>query len=160
MLTDFRMVVDIRWAGRSASPFTKVRASNPAARRGLQYQNRVERELWRHVHDGKFTALEANPWFQFKDIYGVANCAPDFLLHSETELTIVEVKLTWVEVAIHKLNDLYNPVVSTALGRPAFPLIICRNLTRASPPAVHSLGDALKSPYRLLHWPDVGHIRW
>ena len=154
------MAVNIRWAARSAPAYAKARGSNPAARAGLQYEGRVEKQLRHHVTLGHFRSVERNPWFQFSDEFGTAACSPDFLLFSDNELTIVEVKLTWVDVAIHKLNDLYNPVVSTALGSAAFPLIICRNLTRDAPPAQTSLSAALKSPYRLLHWPDIGQIRW
>ena len=160
MHTDFRMTVNVEWAARSAPAYPKPKPTNLAARAGLQYENRVDRELKRHLTLGNFTHVEHNPWFQFSDLYGVAACSPDFILLSERELTIVEVKLTWVDVAIRKLNDLYNPVISMALQRPVFPLLICRNLTRESPPAEATLSRALKSNYRLLHWPDTGHIQW
>lgn len=160
MLTDFRTCHDLQWAARASAPFGKPRAASAAAKRGLRYENRVEKELWRHVREGRFLLCEHNPWFAFRDFYGSANCAPDFVLHGDAELTIVEVKLTWVEVAIHKLNEFYHPVISCALGRPAWPLVICRNLTPAAPPAETTFSAALASSTRLLHWPDIGHIPW
>lgn len=128
---------------------------------GLRYENRVEKELARHVAEGRFRRLEHNPWFTFSDQYGTANCSPDFLLHTENgNIIIVEVKLTWVEVAIHKLNDLYNPVISAALDAPCYPLIICRNITPRAPKAELTLSRAIMSPFRLLIWPDNGRIPW
>jgi len=159
-VNDFRMAVGLRWAARTTPTFAKARGTTLAQKDGLRYEKKVGKELAKHVGAGHFIRLEHNPWFQFEDTYGASQCSPDFLLFGETELTIVEVKLTWVEAAIHKINDLYNPVISTALGRVAMPLLICRNLTKSSPPAVHRLSEALVSPYRLLHWPEIGGITW
>lgn len=160
-LIDFRMAIDLRWAARTTPPFTKSSPSNAAARNGLRYEQKVGRELARHTEAGRFVDIEHNPWFQFADLYGSAQCSPDFLLYTEKKtIIIVEVKLTWVEVAIHKLNDLYNPVISTALARQASSLLICRNLTSKAPPASATLSAALASPYRLLHWPEIGQMRW
>ena len=158
--TDFRLALNIRYASRTSPTFIKNKGSSLAAKNGLRYERKVGRELERQRAEGHFISVEHNPWFQFEDIYGASQCSPDFLIHSENELTIVEVKLTWVDVAIQKLNDLYNPVISFALSRPVFPLIICRNLTNEAPPAKQSLSEALKSPYRLLHWPEIGHMLW
>jgi hypothetical protein len=170
MLTDFRRAHNIRIAERSLRDLGSEAGAAPpvgaTAKQGLRYERRVGKELQSHVASGRFTRLEHNPWFTFTDAYGTANCSPDFVLYggaagpTDPAVTIVEVKLTWVEVAIHKLNNLYGPVVSMALGLPALSLIICRNLTPESPPAENALGAALRSPYRLLHWPDIGHILW
>ena len=158
--TDFRMALDIRWATRSAPIWHKSRNSSLAAKDGLRYEKKVGKELERLGAGGRFTQVEHNPWFRFKDLYGIACCSPDFLLHRPEGLVIVEVKLTWVDVAIHKLNDLYSPVVSFALGKPCRPLVICRNLTRDAPPSCSTLNTALASPHHLLHWPEIGQIRW
>lgn len=159
-LPDFRMAIGLKRAGRATREFPVPKASNAASKLGLRYENRVAKELLRHEQRGNFTRVEHNPWFTFSDIYGTANCCPDFLLWSEAGLTIVEVKLTWVEVAIHKLNDLYTPVVSMALEQSTMPLVICRNSAPGAPKAEFTLGAAMASPYRLLQWPDTGHMLW
>ena len=160
MTLDYRMVVDITRAERAKRHFPTPRPSNAAAKLGLRYERNVGKELTRQVTLGNFVKLEHNPWFTFYDKLGVANCSPDFLLYLENGVVIVEVKLTWVEVALAKLCELYCPVVSVALGLPSRPLVICRNLTPYSPPATLSLREAIAEPNRPLLWPSNGHILW
>ena len=161
MLSDFRITAGPLRASRATRAFYKSKGTSLATRQGYRYENRVGKELQLHVNCGHFKRLEHNPWFTFNDAFGVSNCCPDFLLWSSNDIiTIVEVKLTWVEEAAHKLTDLYCPVIAAALERPVSPLIICRNLAKLSPPAQTSLRDALASPFRLLQWPDNGHIIW
>jgi hypothetical protein len=132
-----------------------------AGKQGLRYENRVHKQLTWHCKVGHFVKVEHNPWFTFTDTYGPGQCAPDFLLWQEDgTVIIVEVKLTWVEVALHKLTDLYRPVVICATGAKALPLVICRNLVPSSPPGALTLREAFASPYRLLHWPDTGRMLW
>lgn len=161
-LPDFRMACSPLRASRAKREvWGKAKGSNPAAKAGLRYENRVAKQLAQHVTDKHFLRVEHNPWFTFSDQFGTANCSPDFLLFTEdNQVIIVEVKLTWVEVAIHKLNDLYHPVITEALGLACWPLIICRNTTPKAPPAALTLSSALRSPYRLLLWPDNGRIPW
>lgn len=159
-LPDFRMAIGLTAAGRATRNFPKPKPSNPAARRGLQYENRVGKQLQQHIHSELFRRIEHNPWFTFSDTYGTSNCCPDFLLWCDSGIIIVEVKLTWVEVAIAKLTDLYCPVISHALQEPVTPLIICRNVTANSPTPKFTISSAMVSPYRLLHWPDTGKIQW
>lgn len=158
--TDFRIALGLRWAERSRRDFPKPKPSNTAAKLGLRYENNVGKELTIHVKRGNFRRIEHNPWFTFSDDFGTANCSPDFLLWEEQGITVVEVKLTWVDVAIAKLMDLYGPVVSHALNAPVRFLVICRNLTPAAPSAKHSLREALESEEPLLQWMSNGHILW
>lgn len=160
MPSDFRFACEILVANRSLRQFPKPKPSNPAARRGLQYENRVGRELTKQVGKNGFIKCEHNPWFIFTDKYGTNNCSPDFLLWHERGIIIVEVKLTWVEVAFAKLSELYVPVIVEALQVPVKPLVICRNLTNNAPIASLSLKAAIENNNPLLHWPDIGHILW
>jgi hypothetical protein len=160
---DFRLPCGTLRAERAAggSPFGIPKPANIAAKLGLRYERNINRELTRHVMPGRFAKVEHNPWFTFYDDYGPGNCSPDFLLWTDSgSVIIVEVKLTFVDVAIAKLSDLYRPVVCAALNVPTFPLIICRNVTSTSPPPAHTLTDALASPYCLLQWINNGHIPW
>jgi hypothetical protein len=159
-LPDFRIALGLKAAGRATRAFPKPRPSNVAARNGLTYERRVGRELERHIAFGRFERIEHNPWFTFHDTFGTANCSPDFLLHVDGAIIVVEVKLTWVEVALAKLDDLYMPVIHAALGLPVCPLVICRNVTGLSPAPQLTLSAALKSDAKLLQWPMTGHILW
>lgn len=147
-------------AWRATRAFPMPRPSSPAARLGLRYERKVGQELDRHVSQERFARLEHNPWFTFSDTYGTNNCCPDFLLWVNDGIVVVEVKLSWVEVALPKLQDLYIPVVSRALGVSAIPLVICRNLNSNAPVAKFSLREALVSSNKLLHWPNTGRIQW
>ena len=160
MLPDFRIALGVKAAGRATRAFPKPRPSNAHARMGLTYERRVGKELGRYVETGFFIGLEHNPWFTFSDTYGTANCSPDYLIHIKGGIIVVEVKLTYVEVALAKLDDLYLPVVSAALQTKVFPLVICRNTTALAPKAALTLSEALKAPAKLLQWPMTGHILW
>ena len=154
------MAVNITASERSRRSFPKPKPSNAAAKLGLRYERRVGTELNLHVNRGRFEQLEHNPWFTFYDTFGQSNCSPDYLLWFEGRVIIIEVKLTWVEVALAKLHELYCPVVSVALQCPVLPLVICRNVTPKSPKAQFSLSEAITSPEKLLQWPNTGHIQW
>jgi hypothetical protein len=160
MPQDYRIAMGITHASRALRSFPKPKPSNPAAKLGLRYERNVGKELTLHVNRGNFINIEHNPWFTFHDDYGVANCCPDFLLRLDQGIVVVEVKLTWVEVAMAKLEELYCPVIRTALRMPTRPLVICRNMSRLAPPPQFTLREAMSSPHRLLQWPSTGHIQW
>lgn len=159
-MSDFRMAVGITSAYRSTRSFPKPKPSNAIARVGLRYENNVGKELARHVLPHRFVRLEHNPWFTFHDVYGSGHCSPDYLLWVDDKAIIVEVKLTWVGVAMAKLMDLYMPVVSTALGCGVMPLVVVRNTHPKAPEAKFTLAEAITSQHKLLHWPSTGHIQW
>lgn len=159
-LPDFRMAIGLNSAWRTQPLFVKSRASSQSARNGLRYESRIGKELQRFVAAKTFSNLEHTPWFGFSDTYGTASCSPDYLLWFEGRAIIVEVKLTWVEVAKHKLDELYCPVVSLALQCPVLPLVICKYLNPQAPKAELSLQRALTSSAKLLHWPQIERMKW
>ena len=134
--------------------------SGNAAKLGLRYEANVGKQLARFVTTDKFIGLEHNPWFLFTDKFGQANCSPDFLLFMSDRAVIVEVKLTWVPIAMQKLLELYCPVVSRALQCPVMPLVICKNLAPNAPQPQQNLVAALTTPHKLLHWPQIGLMPW
>jgi hypothetical protein len=159
--SDFRMIVGHVKAERARPIWPQARGNNLAKRMGLRYENRVHKQLAALVAIGVALSVEHTPWFTFKDDLGQGNCSPDFLIHlRDGPIVVVEVKLTWVEVAPHKLADLYLPVVKAALGAEVEPLIICRNLRPTSPAPRHTVRAALASKHRLLHWAEVGALSW
>lgn len=158
---DYRMALNLTSATRATREFPKPRPSNDAARVGLQYERRVGKELKYYQTRGKFVRVEHNPWFTFYDSCGMGNCCPDFLLWLDNKVIIVEVKLTWVEVAIHKLENLYGPVVGMALNMPTESLVICRNLAANAPRPKLTLSEALAAPTNpLLLWPTSARMPW
>lgn len=162
MPTDFRLVEPSKLSAKRAMRDMRVpKGTSIAQKAGLRYENRVRKQLGIHVTAGRFCSLEHNPWFTFSDPFGSGACCPDFLLWpSENQVIIVEVKLTWVFSAVRKSVELYKPVVERALGVQSIPLIIVRNLTPDSPPASHSLREALRSNTKVLQYFDNGAMLW
>lgn len=160
MATDYRIAVGLVRSERSRRHFPTPKPSNAAAKLGLAYERKVGKELAFHVTRGNFYKLEHNPWFTFYDIHGIGNCSPDYLLYLENGIVVVEIKLRWVDNALAKLEELYCPVVSNALGYPTRPLVICRYLSPSSPPAQVTLRHALRDQHKLMLWPANGHILW
>lgn len=150
--------------GLTTAERTRPRAlpppSSAAAKLGLQFERRVLRELAQHKNAGRITKLEHNPWFAFADMAGLGLCCPDFLVQTDRGLTIVEVKLTWVEEAERKLRLLYAPVVAMIFGTKPSTLVLCRRLADGAPQADVALGAALAKPSALLLWPSNGRIPW
>jgi hypothetical protein len=160
-LTDFRMVNESNLvAKRAAVPMFVNKGNSLATKNGLRYENRVWKQLKYHVELKHVSKVEHNPWFIFSDVYGSSSCCPDFLIWLGDHVIITEVKLTWVETAAPKLTELYRPVIKEALQVDVSPLIIVKNLTPFSPPASMSLREALRSPYKLLHYFDTGRMLW
>lgn len=160
MPSDHRMLSGLQSAMRIKPAFGKPKPTNAAAKLGLTYERRVERELKSHVTRGNLLDMEHTPWFTFYDDFGNNNCSPDFLLLLDAGLVVVEVKLTWVPHALPKLTDLYCPVVSLALHLPVRPLVICKHLTPAAPAAQITLRDAILSREHLMLYPANGKMQW
>lgn len=84
------------------------------------------------------------PWFHFEDAKGEGWCQPDLIFPCKAlgAAFILEVKLSWVPEAEPKLQGLYLPVVAKALKCKTFGVVLCKNLSPATPGAVHSNLDA------------------
>jgi hypothetical protein len=158
--TDFPILHGLSHAERTVAKFTKQRGSNEAARDGLRYERKVGKELLRLTQAGCFNGLEHNPWFEFRIPAGLYSCSPDYILWSGDDAVVVEIKLTWVPIALRKLNDFYCPIIEKALGVKTIPLVICRNLTPAAPPSAITLRAALTGEHKLFHWAEVGQVLW
>ena len=159
-MSDFRLSIGLTRAERTPARFVKPKGSTPAAKLGLRYERNVGKQLEWHEKRGNFIRLEKNPWFTFHDEAGSAFCSPDFLLHLDHGIVVVEVKLKWVEQAIAKLQQLYCPVVEVALGKPARPLVICRYSATGAPQSAVTLREAILNPNKPLLWPDNGRMIW
>jgi len=154
-----RAITGLTFAERT-SPRPLPPPSSAAAKVGLQFERRVLRELAQHQNAGHIARLEHNPWFAFNDANGPGLCSPDFLAQTAAGLTIIEVKLKWVEEAERKLRQLYAPVVAQIFGKKPSILVLCRRLADGAPAADVALSTALAKPSALLLWPSNGRIPW
>ncbi len=84
---------------------------------GLRYEGALARALAPAVR---------GQWWQYRADGPMRYCQTDLLLGA----VIVECKLSWVPEGQRSLDELYLPVVSRALDRPARGFVACRYLRR------------------------------
>lgn len=139
-------------------------ATSPAAKAGLRFQARVAKQLDKAAAaiGGRF---DSEPWFRFERRVDVGHAVPDGLFTFADFQLVIEVKQTFVEEGVAKLQRLYVPVVAKAHGLRVRPLLICKYLTSAAAdfPLVETLSEAFFTPQgsvSVLHYPDSGPIRW
>lgn len=139
-------------------PPTVVRTQ---ARKGVNYEKNFFKAL-ESVLPPSMLFLH-QPWFRYRTS-GDRHCfcSPDGIVRDTTnEFALVfEVKLTWIPEAAEKLETLYCPVVSRALGIPARGIVVARNLIPDSPRPQPSLGFAMMTHNALYHWIGSGPIEW
>jgi hypothetical protein len=96
----------------------------PAQRRGLRYQEKVEKALKRVFFPDY---VLSRPWFRYKSIDGaVKKCQPDVLITHSWGISIVEVKYTTTAEAWDKLLNVYRPVVEKAYRAPTALVLVTR----------------------------------
>lgn len=150
-----RVVCGLLWAAQVARPgfIPKSRPKGVKAK-GLRFERLVAKAMPGATH---------GPWFEYGDANGKGWCSPDLLLEFPERVVVVEVKLTDTPDAIGQLAGLYLPVVAKALAKPAYGIIIARNLTtqtdrgRLRP----SLGAALRvagSAIPIVQWLGRGPL--
>jgi|SRR6516162_9948253 hypothetical protein len=126
------MIVSAR---RIPAPFTKSRTRQPALRNGLNYEKGFIRALEKAVR-GTNLIVESNSWFAYRDSDNNSHCcAPDaIILMGVLPVAIIEIKYTWVATALDKIQSIYWPVVSLAIGCPiGCPTVVVKRLTEESP---------------------------
>lgn len=101
------------WTGR---PPYKDRRLRGAAARGLAYERRVGKYLYRRTrpraNDLRAQLLQG-PWIRYEDAHGYGAARPDHVLVQPGLLWIIECKLTHTGAARSQLLDLYLPLCST-----------------------------------------------
>jgi len=138
-----RQITGLLWAAECQPPAFAGKARPRGAKAlGLQY----ERQLAAAFPHGR-----AGQWFSFVDANGSGYCQPDLLLVLPEGPLVMECKLTWVPEAHSQLTQLYLPVVSMALGKPARGLVVCKHLTPSAPEAEGNWQDALACG-KIWHW--------
>ena len=160
MSEDFRILHNLLAAGRIKEPFSAQKPNSLAKQQGLRYEKNVKSQLEALQERKIFGQIEHNPWFEFTDDFGSNICSPDFIVHTSNGVIVVEVKLTWVPVALEKLDLLYGLVVAQALQCDVAPLVICKNLAPGVGDYATTLKAALYTKSKVLHWPKIGNIQW
>ena len=115
-VTSFRIISGLQWAQRT-SPHAgqAARPGSPKAA-GLLLEPQIANSLPPSAIRGQ--------WFKFRDIHGVGYCQPDFILHRDNSILVLECKLTYHTYAFQQLHHLYVPVVSHVYQRPATGLLL------------------------------------
>lgn len=153
-------------AQRATKPHAFPRPSKLIQREGLSYQRKVYLALKRNFN------VEYGPWFKYEKWGLPRYCQPDIILHESSRAIVIEIKLAATPLALEKLESLYVPVVSSALGVPAKPLVITRSLSHWSPAGTPrglsldrglsftaSLTQTIDSLLPLYLWSGRGQIR-
>lgn len=123
---------------------------------GTRYEKLVAKQLPYAQH---------GVWWQYRDSNGRGLCQTDFLLDDPKVPVILECKHTWTAEGMEQLEELYIPVVSMALGRPAIGIQVCKHLVPwAKSKISYCLSQAIleaegsSSPVTL-HWRGLSPFR-
>lgn len=151
---------DLRWARRFDG--WPARIARPRPRRGsakalgLAYEAQLAGAIGPGAVHGQ--------WWEFEDSSGHGFCQTDILIEGSGRALVLEVKYSWLLEAHEKLERLYVPVVSAALGKPAFGLVVAKRLV----PEIRQAEITYKSDLAMasaaasagracLHWLGPGH---
>src|SRR6266699_2435083 len=145
-MNNIRQVSGLQWSEPTSSG-TLPKPRSIAAKNGIAYQKKVGRALTSAAIKINSTLL-SDPWFRFYDDNGRGQIVPDFILEMSDLNLIIEVKYTFTQEGVNKLQYLYMPVVKAALSKfRVRPLLICRNLIPAKEmigaKIISKLGEAL-----------------
>jgi hypothetical protein len=133
-----RVIKELAWAAHSKRPpglpFGRCRGT---AAIGLRYERKVAAQFPSAIH---------GQWWNFCDAAGLGYCQTDVVLLLFGHLIILECKLTDCLSGRAQLAELYVPVVSKALARPAHGIIVARNAAADSDPrlVVGTMAEALR----------------
>lgn len=129
---------------------------------GLRYQKKVTKLFLGGLPPG--LKLLDGPWFEFRDLNGPGVCQPDIVLLHEGGGLVVECKLTYTSEALTQLACLYLPVLEECYQLPFTGMIVCKNVTKATPQVNHTFGEAVEwgrthAPrLPIWHWPGRGGL--
>lgn len=128
---------------------------------GLRYEDRAAEAIYR-ASNGAST--QGQWWEYFDAVLGLRHCQTDVIITGAYDpITdrqnryIVEVKLTEVEEARSKLEDLYLPIVRRATADNVFGIVVSRHLTRTT--ARHTVVDSLSAAMRAAHY-TIPVLHW
>lgn len=132
------------------------RVTNVYAKMGLAYEKKVNGAL-AALAKKVGAKLETQVWFRFTDSLGRGQAVVDALLHLGDRTFVIEIKYTYTNDAVVKLNGLYVPIVASQQRTRVQPLVICKVLTPDALSCITSLRGAFSASARVptLQW--LGH---
>ncbi len=115
-----RAIVGLKFANLSERP-ANIGIGRPrgAKAHGIRYEKLIAKNL---------PVARHGQWFRYIDANGLGYCQTDLLLEFETCCFVLESKYTWTPMGHFQCERLYQPVVSKALGKPTFGMVVCRAL--------------------------------
>lgn len=122
-----------KWVNHQPPASVAARARNQrgvSIRAGLAYQRKVGKAL--HPLGA---VLREGPWISFFDRNGPGLAQPDLLILSPAGPVLIEVKLTYTDLAIPQLDFLYVPLVAhlaEVSPRQVRRAILCKHLTASA----------------------------
>lgn len=143
------------------------RVTNQLQRNGLRYQKKVTQALT-SLAKRRGLQLTAEPWFEFFDRNGRGQIVPDAILTFGDQTIVIEIKTTFVPVAITKLEGLYVPLITMAEpfrvfgSRRIHSLVICKHITPDAPHLIERLSETFRhhALTPVLQWLGHGPILW
>lgn len=150
-----RQITNLRWAYECQPAHLPCRPRDPKKAAGIRYENRLAAALpnWRH-----------SIWFRFEDASGLGYCQPDIFLANPHYSVVLEAKLSLTTQAWNQLEGLYIPVLERALRRPAFGVVVARNLRAVEGEVCSTLDEAITLALcrhrAVLHWMGVPAQLW
>ena len=137
---------------------TTTKRMTPSQAAGIRFEKKKVQPRLDVLAKSLGAKVEHNPWFQYNDENGPHACSPDSIFIFEDSVIVIEIKVTWIPVAISKLRNLYLPVVSRILRPERLGgIVLCKNLTpeTPAPTLTQNLSSAIKMPFIIptLHWP-------
>lgn len=145
----------------------KTSRLNLASANGIRYERRVSKALTILAINNDLI-LESQPWFVFSSRRECSTppekefCAPDFILSplDRSWFLILEVKQTFYDLALDKLEQLYLSVVGSAYQKPVNGILICKTLIPGAPKPIDSLRGYKPFIASVYHYPELGPLVW
>ena len=151
-----RQVRDLQWVRALPGRPSCIPESRPrgAKRDGVTYESAL-------AGLPEFAAAQHGLWLEFCDASGHGYAQVDFALDLGGFVVVAEAKLTWRTQAYTQLRGLYLPLMRALTHNPVGGIVVCRNVTRATPRSevtqdlAEAIGLVRRDPTRV----PVVHLR-
>lgn len=147
----------LQWASSCPKPrFSPEGRPSLAKRAGLSFERKVIATIGIGNH---------GDWFSYTDDNGLGYCQPDLWWRELPQggkpgrIVVVEVKLTWTPAGGNAMRHLYAPILEHIYHLPVVGVLLCKNLTPASPRGlIHgdlrsALAATAPQTPTICHWP-------
>lgn len=117
----------------------------------MAYEKKAMRELKERLK----VPLNYHTWLRFTDANGTGHCEPEAFIELRDEIILFEMKLTGGHYGRLQMEGLYKPLLEFIYKKPVRCLMVCRNVTPATPrPLVHSPEEFMLGnlPFAVWQW--------